>query len=74
MILVSIVPVLRVSGDFYIHPISAIIVGLFGLVMLYYGVKLHKSEQNSDARKLMLASVVYITIVQVIYVIDKFLQ
>ena len=74
MILVSIAPVLRVSGDFYIHPISAIIVGLFGLVMLYYGVKLHKSEQNSDARKLMLASVVYITIVQVIYVIDKFLQ
>lgn len=74
MILVSVVPVLKVSGDFYIHPITAIIVALLGFVMLYFGVKLHKTEQNTDARKLMLASVVYITIVQVIYVIDKFLQ
>jgi heme o synthase len=74
MILVSVVPVLKVSGDFYIHPITALIVALLGLVMLYFGVKLHKTEQNTDARKLMLASVVYITIVQVIYVIDKFLQ
>ncbi|MEN8702613.1 MAG: heme o synthase [Polaribacter sp.] len=74
MILVSVVPVLKVSGDFYIHPITALIVALLGLVMLYFGIKLHKTEQNTDARKLMLASVVYITIVQVIYVIDKFLQ
>ena len=74
MILVSIAPVLKVSGDFYIYPLTAVIVALLGLVMLYYGVKLHKSEQNTDARKLMLASVLYITIVQVIYVFDKFLH
>ncbi|EAQ42404.1 MULTISPECIES: heme o synthase [unclassified Polaribacter] len=74
MILVSIAPVLKVSGDFYIYPLTAVIVALLGLVMLYYGVKLHKSEQNTDARKLMLASVLYITIVQVIYVVDKFLH
>ena len=74
MILVSIAPVLKVSGDFYIYPLTAVIVALIGLVMLYYGVKLHKSEQNTDARKLMLASVLYITIVQVIYVVDKFLH
>ena len=74
MILVSIAPVLKVSGDFYIYPLTAVIVTLLGLVMLYYGVKLHKSEQNTDARKLMLASVLYITIVQVIYVVDKFLH
>jgi heme o synthase len=74
MILVSIAPVLKVSGDFYIYPLTAVIVALLGIVMLYYGVKLHKSEQNTDARKLMLASVLYITIVQVIYVVDKFLH
>ena len=74
MILVSIAPVLKVSGDFYIYPLTAVIVALLGIVMLYYGVKLHKSEQNPDARKLMLASVLYITIVQVIYVVDKFLH
>lgn len=74
MILVSIAPVLRVSGDFYIYPLTAVIVGLLGVVMLYYGIKLHKSEQNTDARKLMLSSVLYITVVQIIYVVDKFLH
>jgi len=74
MILVSIAPVLKVSGEFYIYPLTAIIVAALGFVMLYYGVKLHKSEQNTDARKLMLSSVLYITLVQVIYVVDKFLH
>jgi protoheme IX farnesyltransferase len=74
MILVSIAPVLKLSGNFYIYPATAIIVALLGVVMLYYGVQLHKSEKNTDARKLMLSSVLYITVVQIIYVVDKFLH
>lgn len=74
MILVSIAPVLRVSGSFYIYPLTAVIVALLGIMMLYYGVKLYKSEDNIDARKLMLSSVLYITVVQIIYVVDKFLH
>jgi protoheme IX farnesyltransferase len=74
MILVSVSPVLKLTGDFYIYPFTAIIIALLGVVMLYYGVKLFKSQENTDARKLMLSSVLYITVVQVIYVIDKFLH
>ena len=74
MIIVSIAPVLKLSGAFYIHPLTAIIVGLLGVFMLYFAIKLHKSEDNIDARKLMLASVLYITVVQMIYVADKFLH
>jgi protoheme IX farnesyltransferase len=74
MIIVSIVPVLKVSGNFYIYPITAVIIALLGVVMLYYALVLHKSEQNTDARKLMLSSVLYITVVQIIYVVDKFLH
>jgi protoheme IX farnesyltransferase len=74
MIIVSIVPVLRVSGSFYIYPTTAVIIALLGVVMLYYALVLHKSEQNTDARKLMLSSVLYITVVQIIYVVDKFLH
>jgi protoheme IX farnesyltransferase len=74
MILVSIIPVLKLTGAFYIHPITAVIVAILGLIMLFYALKLHKSQQNSDARKLMLASVLYITLVQVVYVVDKFLH
>ena len=74
MILVSVAPVLKVSGDFYIHPIAAVLVALLGIYMLYFGFKLHKSETNIDARKLMLSSILYITLVPIIYVIDKFLH
>jgi protoheme IX farnesyltransferase len=74
MIIVSIAPVLKLSGAFYIHPITAVIVALLGSYMLYFGFKLHKSEENIDARKLMLSSVLYITAVQIIYVVDKFLH
>ncbi|MEX6626915.1 heme o synthase [Tenacibaculum salmonis] len=74
MILMSVAPVLKVTGNFYIYPITAIIVLLLGVLMLYYAFKLYKSEENTDARKLMLASVFYITIVPIIYVVDKFLH
>jgi|TARA_B110000046_G_scaffold146798_1_gene154245 protoheme IX farnesyltransferase len=74
MILVSIAPVLKMTGAFYIHPITAIIIALLGLFMLYYGVLLHKKQTNIEARKLMLSSVLYITVIQIIYVIDKFLH
>lgn len=74
MILVSVAPVLKVTGAFYIYPATAIIIALAGCSMLYYGIQLHKTESNIEARKLMLSSVIYITLVQVIYVIDKFLH
>ena len=74
MIIVSIAPVLKVTGDFYIYPLTAIIVALLGGIMLFYGIKLYKSQLNTDARKLMLASVLYITLVQIVYVFDKFLH
>ena len=74
MILVSIAPVLKMTGAFYIHPITAIIIALLGLFMLYCGILLHKKQTNIEARKLMLSSVLYITVIQIIYVIDKFLH
>ena len=74
MILVSIAPVLKMTGAFYIHPITAFIIALLGLIMLYYGILLHKKQTNIEARKLMLSSVIYITMIQIIYVIDKFLH
>lgn len=74
MILVSIAPVLKLSGTFYIYPITAIVVCLLGIYMLYFGVKLHKTLDNKDARKLMLSSILYITVVPIVYVVDKFLH
>lgn len=74
MILISVAPVLKVTGNFYIYPLTAILIFILGVLMLYYAFKLYKSEENTDARKLMLASVFYITVVPIIYVVDKFLH
>ena len=74
MILVSIFPVTKLTGSLYLSPIAAIIIFIVGLIMLYFGIQLHKKQTDKMARKLMLASVLYITLIQVIYVVDKFLH
>ncbi len=74
MIMVSVFPVFKITGSLYLSPIAAIIILLVGLIMLYYGMELHKKQTDKMARKLMLSSVLYITLIQVIYVVDKFLH
>jgi len=74
MLLISIVPVFRVTGELYLLPFSAVLIFMLGVVMLYFGIKLHKEQTDVMARKLMLSSVLYITLIQIIFVIDKFLH
>jgi len=74
MLVISIIPVFRVTGTLYLLPVSAIIIFLLGAIMLYFGIKLHKEQTDVVARKLMLSSVLYITLIQIIFVIDKFLH
>ncbi|MBL4746265.1 MAG: protoheme IX farnesyltransferase [Flavobacteriaceae bacterium] len=74
LMIVSVLPVLKITGSFYIHPITAVIVFCLGGYMLYFGFRLYKYKNDKEARKLMLSSVLYITLVQIIYVVDKFLH
>jgi len=74
MIFASLIPILRKTGELYLSPIAAILVLFSGLFMLYFGIKLHKEQTNAIAKKLMLSSVLYITLIQVIFVVDKFLH
>ncbi len=74
LIIVSVIPVLKLTGNFYIYPFTAVILAFLGSIMLFYAVKLYKNQSNKEARQLMLSSVLYITLVQIIYVVDKFLH
>jgi protoheme IX farnesyltransferase len=74
LIIASLLPVLGFTGNFFITPISAVLVFLLGLWMLFYAVKLYKTKTSKAARALMLVSVSYITLLQIIYIIDKFLR
>jgi len=73
MLLISVVPVLGITGRLVLSVPAAILVGLMGLLMLYYAFKLYEKGEQKQAKQLMLASVVYISILQIIYVIDKFI-
>lgn len=73
-ILVSIIPVFGFTGALQLTTLGAIIVFLIGLVMLYYTIQLFKKRTVVSARQLMLASVIYITLIQIVYVADKFIR
>jgi len=70
----SLIPAFGVTGDFYITPVSAIIIGGLGIWFVYYGLKLYKQRTDTSAKALMLVSVSYITLLQIIYVADKFIR
>ncbi|MDO6596351.1 heme o synthase [Oceanihabitans sp. 2_MG-2023] len=73
-VLASLIPAFGFTGKLYITPISAVIVGLLGLVLLYFALQLFKKMTTQAAKTLMIASVSYITLLQIVYVLDKFIR
>jgi len=73
-LIVSVVPVLGVTGDLKLSVVSAVLIFGLGLVMLYYAIRLYQHRETKQARQLMLASVSYITLIQIIYVLDKYIR
>jgi heme o synthase len=74
LIVASVFPSFGYTGQLYLTPISAIIVLLLGLWMLFYAVKLYQNQNDKSAKTLMLVSVSYISLLQIVYVLDKFLR
>ncbi len=72
MLLISLLPYTHFTGSLQLSGYGAIGVVAVGLIMLYYAADLMKKKNDQAARKLMLSSVFYISAVQLIYVIDKF--
>ena len=73
-ILASLIPAFGFTGKLYLTPVSAIIVGLLGLGLLYFALQLFKKMTTQAAKTLMIASVSYITLLQIVYVLDKFIR
>jgi len=73
-IMVSLIPVFGVTGKLYLTPVSGVVILILGLGMLYYAIQLYKNKNAQSAKKLMFASVSYITLLQIVYVLDKFIR
>lgn len=72
MIVISIMPVFGFTGRLILSIPAAAIILVMGLGMLFFALKLYEKRDNAAARKLMLASVSYITLMQIVFVVDRF--
>jgi protoheme IX farnesyltransferase len=74
LIIASLLPSLGYTGKLFVTPYAAVAVFLLGMWMLFYAIQLHKKKTAKAARTLMLVSVSYISLLQLVYIIDKFLR
>jgi heme o synthase len=74
LVIASVLPCLGYTGRFYITTFSTIVIGFLGLWMLFYALQLHQKQTDKSAKTLMLVSVSYISLIQIVYVLDKFLR
>ncbi len=74
MMVISVMPAFGFTGRLHLSIPAAAIVLIAGFVMLIFAFKLYEKRDNASARRLMLASVTYISLIQIIYVIDKFVS
>jgi protoheme IX farnesyltransferase len=72
-IIISLLPATSYTGSLNLSIPGAILILFIGLYLLYYAIKLMQLKTKDAAKKLMFASIGYITILQLIYVIDKFI-
>ena len=73
MMIISIIPFFWKQIDLQLSFEAFVIILLIGIWFTYKSVVLFKKLDDESARKLMLASFLYLPIMQVIYIIDKYI-
>ena len=73
MIIVSTLPYFSFTGKISIGIYSLILILVSGSLMLYQALKLMRYKDKQNAIRLMYASIFYLSFIQIIFVIDKFI-
>ena len=73
MILVSTLPYFSFTGEFTIGFYSLFLILASGCFMLFQAIRLMKYKDNQNAIRLMYTSIFYLSFIQIIFVLDKFL-
>ena len=74
MILVSTLPYFSFTGELSIGLYSLILIIASGLFMLSQAIRLMKYKDKQNAIRLMYTSIFYLSFIQIIFVVDKFLS
>ena len=67
----SAVPYFNVTGDLSLSSYGLVIVLMLGMFLLFYSFKLFKTSTTQNAKILMFVSILYLTLVQIVYLIDN---
>ena len=70
-VLVSIVPFFGITGELQLSYIGLTAVILLGIILIYKSYILFLDGKNENAKKLMFTSVIYLTCVQLTFLLDK---
>lgn len=70
-IIMSIVPYFNVTGDLSLSTYGLVIVLMLGMFLLFYSFQLFKTSTTQNAKVLMYVSILYLTVVQIVYLIDN---
>lgn len=73
MILVSTLPYFSFTGDLTISFYSLLLILVSGCFMLFQAIRLMKYKDKQNAIRLMYASIFYLSFIQIIFVVDKFI-
>ena len=73
LIIISVFPATGLTGLLMISLESAIIILVLGLIMLFMGINLYNGMNIASAKRLFMYTIFYLTSVQLIYIIDKFI-
>ncbi len=73
MMIASVFPVTGLTGLLSLKLGSAIVVFVIGLIVLVLAINLYNRMDINSAKKLFYGSVFYLTLIQIVYIIDKFL-
>jgi protoheme IX farnesyltransferase len=71
-VVISLLPMTKYTGTLNLSPFGGLLVLICGLGMLFFAFRLMKEQTNKAAKNLMYSSILYLTSVQIIYVLDKF--
>ena len=73
MMIISVFPYTGLTGNLTLSFGSTIAILMLGVIMLVLAINLYNKMDISSARKLFYSSILYLTLIQIIYLIDKFL-
>ncbi len=73
LIPLSILPVTGLTKTLTLSVPAAVLIGGLGVFLLIRAIGLFRHQTVRDAKRLMLASVLWLTLIQIIYVVDRFI-